>query len=869
MRIGRCLLAMLGMVFVFGLVPQAAAGVRVASPDARMVIPTQILPDSLESGQWSLLVWIYAEQGVTETSSVLSIGGRLTVVARPDGLDATLAHDAYAATVRLDTPLQSGRWHLLAVSMEHQARRARAWLAIDQGSASETDIASATARLRRDAGASRFAADRQQTGDPVLGPRAGLQSLALSHAKTPGPRAMLLPDVSGLTIGSSPLGLPAAMLTYDALAIRDHALKDVDVGAIWQSRDYYAPHGLDTGDAGGWMNGWLGCSFLAFHAVSPGANGPGTIDDKASWVGGPVRTSNVIILDRARERTAGLSHAFLRVVPIEQAHGFVHASRLEQGMDGFFAPELVSFEAPTGAIGPLGDKARMLATQPTGLIRVMVSANSRGVRGRLAPQPWPEGFAHGFVQALLPRVAGVMMRPATLLDARGGWFGLDTSESTPDVTLVRPLHTRADQWADWTRFGSGTLPAGSRGPGPATSISPGGVYRLRCGPVAGSLLRADAPLVVRSTVLAFPGASTLRWSPERGVMQHGTGEPTGPDVDLPLDTTRTSITLVDGDTFVDDTRLVLDRIVDVRVADAIVVASGSARGAVSVVTDVEIAGGTTVVTLSHPFGERPESDSELRIGPWRFVSVDHRFDPVPAGDDRAWRGQVLRAADDDELGVMLYATSAWRPDVDGFVFGSAGQSGQGYTPQLDSSFPGSLAAWAVASEADVWIQGLAQQRSQPSVMLRYLDELRAGLGADAEVVWAGDAVHAHEDHETWHRFLHENAEDAGVSAVFAAGHPRTGTYFEQAASGMRTDDAHYSSYGSRVIAEVWLDQLRDLTGGPCDVADYNQDAVVDVFDLLVFQSDWEAGDPRADLDGDGQFLIFDFLVLLTAIDQCQ
>lgn len=869
MLIGRRIFVIAGCVFALCLASPLSAGVRVNSPDARLIIASETLPDAIDTGQWSLMVWVFAQEAATEPSSILTVGGHLAVVAAPDGIEVTAQHDAYQASLRLDTPLEPGRWHLLAVSVDYRARLAAAWLATDQGDVSESEIASVSDRLRRASDARQFARDRRQVGRPQIGPRSAVRSLGLGQASLDAPDPMLAPDGSGLQLGASPLGLPSAMLVFDALAIRNHPLNDTDVRRVWLSRDYYAPHGLDTRDDGGRMNGWRGCEFLAFHAVGPGPIGPGLPDDKASYVGGPVRPTNVILLTQPRERIEPLSYAFMTVVPVPYAAGLVHSSRLEPDLDGFFEIERPPFDAPTEAIGPLGEKGRMLATEPTGLLRVLVSANSRGVRGTLGPQPWPEGFAHGFVQALLPRMAGVLMRPATVIDVRGGWFGLDTSQSTPDVTLVRPLHARTDAWADWTRFGSGTLPAVSRGPGPAMSISPGGVYRLRCGPVDGSLLRADEPLVVRSTLLAFPGSSTLLWTPERGFMQHGEGVPTGGQAEVPLDTTRVALTFTDDDRFIGETLLVLGRVVDVRPGDAVVVIAGPARGSVSVVTEAEVANGVTSVTLSHPFGHRPEAGAELRIGPWRFVSVEHRFEPVPAGDDRNWRGQVLRAADDDLLGLMHYATSAWRPDVDGYLFGSAGQSGQGYTPQLESAFPGSLAAWAVESQVDVWIQGLAQQSSQPSVMREYLDQLRVGLGEDAEIIWASDGVHAHTTHHAWHRYLQENAADAGVAAIFAVGHPRVGSYFAQAASGMRTDDAHFSSFGSRVIAEAWLDQLRNLTGGPCERADHNRDGVVDVFDLLAFQSDWQDGNPRADLDGDGEFLIFDFLLLLTAIDQCR
>lgn len=860
---GFALLIALCMVF------SARAGVEVAHPDARLTIAAEELPEALATGRWSLMVWIHAPEQVREFSSLLTIGGHLDVYADAGGLYVAGRHRGRGAPIRLASPLQGGRWHLLAVSMDVRADRFRVWLATQDDAGTVTPIAHASAPLqfiderRTLTLAAQFDTDPRLSRASTFGGKPAL-ARPLVVVQEPG----LSSDRSGLRIGATALGVPAAMVVYEALTIRDHPLYDIDVNAVWNSRWFYAPHSLDTLAQGGRMNGWRGCPFMTFHALSPGPNGPGLPHEQASFVGGPVLTTNLIVLDRPRALDSSRSASFMVLGPVASTNGMVYRSRLEPEFDGFFEIEAPPFDAPNQPVGPIGPKALMLVEEPRGLVRVMVSANSRGTRGSLGPQPWAENFAHGFVQALLPQTAGVMMRPAAILDSRGGWFGFDTTASTPDTELVRPLHSRTDAWGDWTRFGSGTIPAASRGSGPATHVAAGGLYRLRCGPVNGSLLVADAPLVVRSIVLAYPGSSDLVWFPERGFMQHGPGLQLADESVVPLDTTRIERTMVAADSFLSDTRLALAGDVDVRVGEAIVVVSGPALGAVSVVEQVDRVGPATFVTLTHPFGTRPDTGAELRIGPWEFRSVEHRFAAVPTLDDRSWRGHVLRAGDDGKMGIMVYALSAWRPDVDGFAFGAAGQSGTGYTPQIDNAFPGAIAAWAEQTQADVWLQSLAQQSSQPPAMWDYLDELRAGLAEDAEVIWASDAVHAHTTHHAWHNYLKNNAAAAGVPAVFAVGHPRVGSYFEQAASGMRTDDAHYSSFGSRVIAEAWIDQLRTLAADGCGVADYDRNGRVDVFDLLVFQTEWEDRVPRADLDGDGQFLIFDFLVLLTAIDDC-
>lgn len=859
----------MALIAVLCTVYSADAGVRISHPTARIKIAPETLPDALARGQWSILVWIYAPEAVTEPSSLISIGGRLMVEVDVHGLSVKARHAHQGAVLRIDSPLRGGRWHLLAISMDHRGDTARAWLATQPDGSAEGDIPSDSCRLEPVGSGRSLMRAARPAGDPAVGPSMPVGPVSLSRATPVVHDTEFLPDTAGLVIGSLHPDVPAAMLQYEALVIRDHPLNGVDLDAVWRSRDYYGPYRLDTQVDGGLMNGWRGGQLLAFHGMCSRPNGPGGELAKASWPGAEVNTSNIFMLTQPTLVDPRFSFAFRAVLPVEQASGAVHRSRLEPGLGGFFQIESAPFDAPTEPIGELGPMARMLATEPSGLVRVMVSANSRGTRGSLTPQPWPENFAHGFVQTLLPQTAGVLMRPSTLLDARGGWFGLDTGLTSPLTVLVRSFHSRTDGWADFTRFGSGTLPSVSRGPGPVSNISPGGEYHLRCGPVSDSLLVADAPLVVRSTLLAFPGSSELQWYPERGVMQDGEGIVLGDVEHLALDTTRVVRELSGDDIFLSDTELTLNDRVDVRVGDAVVITSGPGRGAVSVVVGVIAGIETTTAQFSHPFGVRPEAGADMRIGPWRFVSVEHRFDAVPESDDQNWRGQVLRAAADDNMGVMVCGISAWRPDVDGYIFGTAGQGGQGYTPQLENSFPGAPAAWARETQADVWIQGIAGQSSMPATMLDYLDALRDGLGADAEIIWASDAVHAHSSHERWHNFLRDQADAAGVPAVFAVGHPRVGTYFEQAASGMRTDDAHFSSFGNRVIAEAWLDQLRILAGDDqCDTADYNQDGSINVFDLISFQVDWEASDPRADLDGDGRFSIIDYLLLLTAMDRC-
>lgn len=71
-----------------------------------------------------------------------------------------------------------------------------------------------------------------------------------------------------------------------------------------------------------------------------------------------------------------------------------------------------------------------------------------------------------------------------------------------------------------------------------------------------------------------------------------------------------------------------------------------------------------------------------------------------------------------------------------------------------------------------------------------------------------------------------------------------------------------------VLGEFGVDHVRTAIRR-CDFhpADFNRDGVVDLFDMLAFQTAFDDADPRADLDRDGEFTIFDFLEFLRLFEQ--
>ncbi len=64
----------------------------------------------------------------------------------------------------------------------------------------------------------------------------------------------------------------------------------------------------------------------------------------------------------------------------------------------------------------------------------------------------------------------------------------------------------------------------------------------------------------------------------------------------------------------------------------------------------------------------------------------------------------------------------------------------------------------------------------------------------------------------------------------------------------------------------WAFELHGTIGLDCG-PDLDQDGALTIFDFLLFQNYFDAGDPIADFDGDGSLTIFDFLAFQNAFDR--
>ena len=78
-------------------------------------------------------------------------------------------------------------------------------------------------------------------------------------------------------------------------------------------------------------------------------------------------------------------------------------------------------------------------------------------------------------------------------------------------------------------------------------------------------------------------------------------------------------------------------------------------------------------------------------------------------------------------------------------------------------------------------------------------------------------------------------------------------------------DRRRVSFRIRCTSDV--DQFRVVLGQAAECgADLDGDGELTIFDFLAFQNFFQDADPRADFDGDGEFTIFDFLAFQNAFD---
>jgi len=690
-------------------------------------------------------------------------------------------------------------------------------------------------------------------------------STGVIKASERGPEAPLGLGVptGGPQLGASSGGTAAMVGAYGLLVIRGGVLSSGEMDSVYALKRHFGPYDYNSGSNGA-MTGRSGALWMLNHAISTlptDVDAGGTVAERAAVVGLPVGERNVHVFDRVTPAGEEFDR-FILVRRAEAVSGFRYVSYREAPLAGFFLidPGLLAQVYPSvPGISPL---AAQLATVPRRPIRVMVSSNSRGVFRNDGSGLSPGNYAHGLIDLKREHTAGVYFRPAT----RGGgnpWFGLDCMEE-PKNDRTWLIDATNGKYQMFSRFWTCSSRTPSVGPGGGLFIEWGGEYEMRCRPEAGSLMTADAPLTMEAHVMAFPGASRIAWKPTRGKSQGGSSIDVEPLAYRELNTEVYGRTWGPNDRVLSNTAFQLTGLHAefIRPGDAMFISAGPGGGHLSIIKTVQQGSASTVFETTHPMVNTPGLGAILHFGPWHFEKISYTFDPVPEGDDRTWRGLYMTPPDLGE-GFPVFALSAWRPGVNGYIIGAGGWGGNGYYTQLLYSEPTATPRWMAESATDLWIQVPAQQLSSPDSMSSYTQAIREGLPG-CEIVWAAEGAHPSGTLVAWPEYIRDHAEANGVVGISALNRVAVGSDLEQLADGHRSNLAHISGRGNRLLAKAWCDLLREAAIDPCP-ADFAEPwGVYDFFDVLSFLGALSAGDEAADLTRDGLLDFFDLQAYLNA-----
>lgn len=768
--------------------PCAPAALRTTAPDASLRAD-----DASASGSFSLSLWMVRDEGAS--GDVVRLGD-LAVSASASG-DLTLT--APGASLTLPAVATAGDWTLLSASWD-------------------------------------------PTGSE-LSFHAISQSAPLASGSAPLAAA---PSASGVTIGHSG-GPGPAQGVIGIVTIRAHTMHAPDVQDVFDTRHAHALFDLDTLSSGGAMNGEAGCVWMINHAITTSpidGIDDDTLDSRqlAAVIGEPATVFNTHVYDPGAPIEPG---AFYAVRPVEEAHGFDYVSHFDLDGDGeddgFFqrrSPSVSGLSDPPRA-GARLPRAAQLAGQPNHLVRVLFSGNSRAVRGDDGSGR-PGTYAYGLINHRIDVAAGVLNSTASVGTTPD--FGFDRAQepffSTGGADSIDDT--------DFSRFWTGSPKARSVGPGAGVLMPPGAQYAPRCR--ADGLMAGDAPLVVETYALRFPGASTLRWWMSQAHAPASPGLNIGVAHHETLNTQTHALTFDETTDDADETTIMLDGDHTAMIeGDAVVVESGS-QTAISLASSIAFDGSRTVIQLAQPLSFAPSHADTIRFGSWGVEVIRTQWPALQPDDPLRWRGQRFEALPDGS-GAVIFSHSAWRPDVHGIVAGSCGWSGNGYRPQLEETFPQAFDEWVRTLAPEVWLMGFAQQQSNSSDMGAFTDALRGAI-PPLEIVWLGDMAHGN-SFPAWHRYILEHAEAYAVGASTIINDPRLGERIDLYAAGLRTDESHGNARGNTRQAQLWLETWDEVALTDCvsDLDDSGQVGFGDLNAVLVTfgqQGPFLAGDVNAD-----------------------
>jgi hypothetical protein len=635
------------------------------------------------------------------------------------------------------------------------------------------------------------------------------------------------------------------------LVVRDHAITNADFDGLWSgvAPVYFTPASIDS--AG--FNGFDGVQWMIGHGTITRPNVLVNPDAAGAEIGSTVTRDNLVVFNRGDDSdyySAGRLDSVVGEWTMRSPH------EQDEPWGNVFERELPDLGLPGERTVPAASpKARLLADgTPVGLIRVIASANSRGVRHN--PFFYGEGFenwAYGLYRARQEDVAGFII-PALLESAAHPWpgfRGIPRTSGTVFGTRWTPLNSAA-----FGNFGSAGF-TNNNFPdydmiGSAVVIEPGGVYSPKARPEPGTLFSSPVePLTVRAMLLSFPGGGTVLHQGEKSVAQDDSQFTlVGARVSMDTDTTVVTHAMAAGDAVhPDDNRLVLSGVIaGIEPGHGCYIDGGPGAGGISMVTAVDRSSGTeTVVLLERWFPTDPQAGSStLRFGPVAPSWVSVPWDGLEPGDPEIYRGINLEANDGP---LVLLFVECYNPDVDGFVIGGVGRGSYGYTTQLEGLFSENGVPFMAGLEADVWLQFPAPQNSAPSAMATYTEHIR-DASPQTEIWWCGDpdfntvpdgngGIHPVQP------YILDSAEANQVGAVVPLEDPRIGTGTERMVDGQVSDSAHVTVRGCQRHLEAVLDMMADAAIGPC--ADRDDDGVCELDDNCPASPN--AG--QTDRDGDG------------------
>ncbi len=790
------------------------AAVEPTSDDARIALPAPAFAFTGDSN--TVFLWVYREPA-TGTRAILDIPGAISLITNADG--DTLVTVKYVndrpAFLQMSVPdaLPEDEWSLITISIDQPS--GEALLAVESTSGG---MRSQTA----------------QAGVPFgAGPVSG-----------------------DLTLGAFN-GYSAMRGVYGVVVVRNHSVTLADAQALFALRHHFGPYEQDTQADGGRMNGVPGARWMINHGVfiEPW-NATSMFDltpaQLAAKMNEPARITDFHVYSR---QSSYMSTSFRVVRPTTAVESMTYRSPFER-QPGFFVRRLPEFvddfsTQPVQAVAPLSRRLGERAVPNSGPpMRVVVSANSRGVRQQDGTGQ-AGGFAHGFTLATFEDNAGIFLRPVRVSNV-GPYFGLRTSTGA-DYQPRRSPDAYPIETTNFSRLFTGGPTTNADGPGTGILlILQNSYYGLRCQPEPGSRLTADRRLTVRAYVLEYPNGPVVQVAADAGPTQSATGVQTtvgSVDLNTAIPALDSVVSAVESNTeFLIPGNLT---------AGPQTISEGmgcslhwyGSRGSVSIVQSVRFDPGanSTRIVLERAHDYSVNVGSTVRFGPVGIRVLEHTHGPAEPGFE--WRGlELTRTSAPDRSSLVVFAYDAFNPDDGGLAFAPAGWSGRGYDAQLDTSFSSSHRNWIAAAQPDLWLEFIAHQQSHPSSMERMRQTIAQG-SPTTEIAWVGCVEFEDGDtHESWHRYILENAKAAGVPGFTVFDHPLTGSFFDGAIDGAFVAGNHLTARGNTAIANATLDVLKTAARWPGDA---NNDARVDFNDLNMLLSNFGASGPNdGSLPGD-------------------